>query len=120
MDGTMVRLDEDQYIVNFISKQAFDYADVDSYYKTVNIYKFSREFLQQQYVPFLDAYTKAVGNNEYYENVLRIISLLKSTTSRISTSPRPSLPTIRTSSVNTTGAMAVSGDSPRCSISAIW
>lgn len=78
MDGTMVRLDEDQYIVNFISKDAFDYADVDSYYKTVNIYKFSREFLQQQYVPFLDAYTKAVGNNEYYENVLRIISLLNS------------------------------------------
>ena len=78
MDGTMVRLDEDQYIVNFISKEAFDYADVDSYFKTVNIYKFSREFLQQQYVPFLDAYTKAVGNNEYYENVLRIISLLNS------------------------------------------
>ena len=78
MDGTMVRLDEDQYIVNFISKEAFDYADVDSYFKTVNLYKFSREFLQQQYVPFLDAYTKAVGNNEYYENVLRIISLLNS------------------------------------------
>ena len=78
MDGTMVRLDEDQYIVNFISKEAFDYADVDSYFKTVNIYKFSREFLQQQYVPFLDAYTKAVGNNEYYENMLRIISLLNS------------------------------------------
>ncbi len=78
MDGTMVRLDEDQYIVNFISKEAFDYADVDSYFKTVNIYKFSHEFLQQQYVPFLDAYTKAVGNNEYYENVLRIISLLNS------------------------------------------
>ena len=78
MDGTMVRLDEDQHIVNFISKEAFDYADVDSYYKTVNIYKFSKEFLQQKYVPFLDAYTKAVGNNEYYENVLRIISMLNS------------------------------------------
>ena len=78
MDGTMVRLDEDQNIVNFVSKEAFDYADVDSYYKTVNIYKLSREFLRHQYVPFLDAYTKAVGNNEYYENVLRIISLLNS------------------------------------------
>ena len=78
MDGTMVRLDEEQHIVNFISKEAFDYADVDSYYKTVNIYKFSRQFLQQKYVPFLDAYTKAVGNNEYYENVLRIISMLDS------------------------------------------
>ena len=78
MDGTMVRLDDEQNIVNFISKDAFDYNDVDSYYKTVNIYKLSRQFSQQKYVPFLDAYTKAVGNNEYYENVLRIISLLNS------------------------------------------
>ncbi len=76
MDGTMVRLDDDQNIVNFISKDAFDYNDVDAYYKTVNIYKLSRHFSQNKYVPFLDAYTKAVGNNEYYENVLRIISLL--------------------------------------------
>ena len=76
MDGTMVRLDEDQNIVNFISKDAFDYNEVDAYYKTVNIYKLSQTFSQQKYVPFLDAYTKAVGNNEYYENVLRIISLL--------------------------------------------
>ena len=76
MDGTMVRLDDEQNIVNFISKDAFDYNDVDSYYKTVNIYKLSQQFSKQKYVPFLDAYTKAVGNNEYYENVLRIISLL--------------------------------------------
>ena len=76
MDGTMVRLDDDQDIVNFISKDAFDYNEVDAYYKTVNIYKLSQTFSQQKYVPFLDAYTKAVGNNEYYENVLRIISLL--------------------------------------------
>ena len=76
MDGTMVRLDDEQNIVNFISKDAFDYNDVDAYYKTVNIYKLSRQFSQQKYVPFLEAYTKAVGNNEYYENVLRIISLL--------------------------------------------
>ena len=78
MDGTMVRIDDEQNIVNFISKDAFDYNDVDAYYKTVNIYKFSKEFSQHRYVPFLEAYTKAVGNNEYYENVLRIISLLNS------------------------------------------
>ena len=76
MDGTMVCLDEDSHIVNFVSKEAFNYNDVDSYYKTVNIYKFSKDFLQNKYVPFLDAYTRAVGNNEYYENVLRIISML--------------------------------------------
>ena len=78
MDGTMVRIDEDNNIVNFIPKDAFRYADVDKYYKTVNIYKFSKEFSKTKYVPFLDAYSKAVGNNEYYENVLRIITFLNS------------------------------------------
>ena len=76
MDGTMVRLDEDNNIVNFVPKKAFRYEDVGSYYKTVNIYKFSKEFLCTQYVPFLNAYTKALGNNEYYEQVLRVITLL--------------------------------------------
>ncbi|MGM9737026.1 MAG: aminotransferase class I/II-fold pyridoxal phosphate-dependent enzyme [Candidatus Cryptobacteroides sp.] len=78
MDGTMVRIDADCNIVNFVPKDAFDYSQADKYYKTVNIYKFSREFSKQKYVPFLEAYTKAVGNNEYYENVLRIISFLNS------------------------------------------
>lgn len=78
MDGTMVRLDTDNNIVNFVPKAAFDYNETDSYYKTVNIYKFSREFSKTKYVPFLEAYSKAVGNNEYYENVLRIISFLNS------------------------------------------
>lgn len=78
MDGTMVKIDQDNNIVNFVPKAAFDYSETDKYYKTVNIYKFSREFSQNKYVPFLEAYTKAVGNNEYYENVLRIISFLNS------------------------------------------
>ena len=78
MDGTMVRIDEDNNIINFVPKAAFRYDDVDKYYKTVNIYKFSKEFSKTKYVPFLDAYSKAVGNNEYYENVLRIISFLNS------------------------------------------
>ena len=78
MDGTMVRLDEENNIVNFIPKAAFKYSDIGFYYKTVNIYKFSKEFSKEKYVPFLEAYSKAVGNNEYYENVLRIISFLNS------------------------------------------
>ena len=76
MEGTMVRLDADNNIVNFVPKKAFKYEDIDSYYKTVNIYKFSRDFSQQKYVPFLEAYCHALGNNEYYEQVLRVITLL--------------------------------------------
>ncbi len=76
MDGTMVRIDQENNIVNFVPKQAFKYEDVNYYYKTVNIYKFSREFSRQKYVPFLEAYCHALGNNEYYEQVLRVITLL--------------------------------------------
>ncbi|MBR2637240.1 MAG: aminotransferase class I/II-fold pyridoxal phosphate-dependent enzyme [Bacteroidaceae bacterium] len=76
MDGTMVCIDEDDNIVNFVTKAAFRYDDIEKYYKTINIYKFSREFSITKYVPFLQAYTKAVGNNEYYENVLRVITFL--------------------------------------------
>ena len=76
MDGTMVRLDDEQNIVDFVSKEAFSFKEVDTYFKTVNIYKFSREFSRTKYVPFLEAYCTAVGNNEYYENVLRIITSL--------------------------------------------
>ncbi len=80
MDGTMVRIDSDCNIVNFVPKEAFRYEDVDVYYKTVNIYKFSREFSSNEYVPFLDAYSKVMGNNEYYEQVLRVLTLLHSST----------------------------------------
>ncbi|MDR3142943.1 MAG: aminotransferase class I/II-fold pyridoxal phosphate-dependent enzyme [Tannerellaceae bacterium] len=76
MDGTVVTLDEDDNILNFIPKKAFKFSEKDNYYKTVNIYKFSVDFSSNKYVPFLEAYSKALGNNEYYEQVLRVISLL--------------------------------------------
>ncbi len=80
MDGTMVSIDEDRRIVNFIPKEAFSYEDSDKYYKTVNIYKFSKEFCRDKYVPFLEAYSKVMGNNEYYEQVLRVLIYLHDST----------------------------------------
>lgn len=79
MDGTMVRIDENNDITNFIPKSDFNYSQADQYYKTVNIYKFSKEFSRNKYIPFLEAYTKAVGNNEYYENVLRLLTFMSNT-----------------------------------------
>ena len=76
MDGTMVCVDEDHNIVNFVPKKAFRYEDIDLYYKTVNIYRFSKEFAKSQYIPFLEAYIHALGYNEYYEQVLRVITIL--------------------------------------------
>ncbi len=76
MDGTCVKLSDEDDIDAFVPGKVFNFAEKDSYYKTVNIYKFSKHFSQTHYVPFLEAYTKALGNNEYYEQVLRVITML--------------------------------------------
>ncbi|MDR0644369.1 MAG: aminotransferase class I/II-fold pyridoxal phosphate-dependent enzyme [Treponema sp.] len=76
MDGTVVQLAQGNVIANFIPKKFFNYDEKETYYKTVNVYKFSKEFSQNTYVPFLEAYCKTMGNNEYYEQVLRVIATL--------------------------------------------
>lgn len=74
MNGTVVTLDENKNIIEFIEKEGFRYDEADRYFKTVNIYKFSRTFSQRQYIPFLEAYIKAYGSNQYYELVLKTIA----------------------------------------------
>ncbi len=76
MDGTCVKLSPDDVIEEFVPGSKFKFEDADSYYKTVNIYKFSKKFSTETYVPFLNAYTKAFGDNEYYEQVLRVVTNL--------------------------------------------
>jgi histidinol-phosphate/aromatic aminotransferase/cobyric acid decarboxylase-like protein/choline kinase len=76
MDGTVVTIDENDNIIRFIARKQFQFEEISSYYKTVNIYKFSKEFSTTHYIPFLTAYCKALGNNEYYEQVLKVITLL--------------------------------------------
>jgi histidinol-phosphate/aromatic aminotransferase/cobyric acid decarboxylase-like protein/choline kinase len=76
MDGTCVKLSEDDSIEAFVPGNKFKFDEIKDYYKTVNIYKFSKEFSTSHYVPFLDAYQKALGENEYYEQVLRVITML--------------------------------------------
>jgi len=76
MDGTVVTLDCENRIQAFLDKRQFRFSDTDSYYKTVNIYRFSKEFLTSHYVPFLEAYCTALGHNEYYEQVLKVIAQL--------------------------------------------
>ena len=76
MDGTCIKVDENDNITDFIPGKKFKFNEIKDYYKTVNIYKFSKHFSETHYVPFLDAYTKALGDNEYYEQVLRVITML--------------------------------------------
>ena len=76
MDGTCVKLNDDDMIEAFVPGNRFRFSEISAYYKTVNIYKFSKHFSETHYVPFLDAYQAALGANEYYEQVLRVITIL--------------------------------------------
>ncbi len=77
MDGTVVKINDQDEITSFIPKKHFDYQEIGEYYKTVNIYKFSKEFSENSYIPFLEAYSIALGKNEYYEQVLRVITAIE-------------------------------------------
>ena len=76
MDGTCVKLSSEDDIESFVPSKNFKFSEINSYYKTVNIYKFSKHFSETYYVPFLEAYQCALGENEYYEQVLRVITML--------------------------------------------
>lgn len=76
MEGTCIKIDDDNNIISFLDKKRFDFSETGEYYKTVNLYKFSKDFSIKHYVPFLEAYCKALGHNEYYEQVLKVITFL--------------------------------------------
>ncbi len=82
MDGTVTLIDEQNNITGMLDKKQFLWENIGGYYKTVNIYKLSKEFSSRYYVPFLAAYQKAYGQNEYYEQVLKVISFLDCTNLR--------------------------------------
>lgn len=80
MDGTVVAIDSENNILSFIQKKDFVFSYSQNYYKTVNLYKFSASFSENYYIPFLEAYSRTMGNNEYYEEVLRVIAFVNNST----------------------------------------
>lgn len=73
LEGTVVTLTESGHIDAFIPKQLQNH-DRSDYFKTINIYKFSKEYIAATYMPFLNAYVEAIGKNAYYEEVLSILT----------------------------------------------
>ncbi|MCP4040857.1 MAG: aminotransferase class I/II-fold pyridoxal phosphate-dependent enzyme [Gammaproteobacteria bacterium] len=74
MDGTVTLLDEEAHIASFIPREEIVWGQLEHYYKTVNIYKLSKNFFNRYYRPFLDAYIQAIGKSAYYELVLSLLS----------------------------------------------
>jgi len=76
MDGTVVETNDAGSITRFVPKELIRSSENREYFKTVNIYKFSKSFSTSLYVPFLKAYCATMGRTGYYEAVLRVISHL--------------------------------------------
>ena len=70
MDGTVIRVDGDKALELILGKwqeEGFDYSNTR---KTVNMYKFGREFVRDKYMPLIRWYVESMGENSYYEKVL--------------------------------------------------
>ena len=78
MDGTVIQIDDKDNAVNLYLKkeqgEEFDYSDKR---KTVNVYKFSKDFFCQALGPVLQKEVASGNVNSYYELCLREIILSK-------------------------------------------
>ncbi|MBX7491485.1 aminotransferase class I/II-fold pyridoxal phosphate-dependent enzyme [Helicobacter turcicus] len=71
MDGTVVTIDAHHRVKKIIFKEEFDFKQIDKYYKTANIYKFSKSFLENLYLPILENYIDKDNIEFYYERALK-------------------------------------------------
>ncbi len=73
MDGTVVTVDND--VITSIIPPHLQTGDFDfsGKYKTLNIYRFSKEFCKNVFFRLLSFYSNAIDNNCYYEQVLGIL-----------------------------------------------
>lgn len=69
MNGTVVLCDRHGCITRFIDKSTAASQPRNDYYKTVNIYKLSKSFMNAHYLPALEVYIAKKEFNNYYETV---------------------------------------------------
>lgn len=71
MDGTVVEIGQDEVVKSLTIKKRQGEGFVSSgKYKTVNMYYWSKDFLRNYFVPYLDLYVRVHGTQSYYEQVL--------------------------------------------------
>ena len=70
MDGSVIEVEGDiarGLVLGKWQGESFDYSKTR---KTVNMYKFTKEFVQKKYMPLIKWYIQNMGENSYYEKVL--------------------------------------------------
>ena len=70
MNGTTVLL-EGNKISKFVLQNEFEQKNFGVSYKTVNIYKLSREYIRNAYIPALESCINDFGRNRFYEAVFK-------------------------------------------------
>lgn len=75
MDGSIVKLDEDNNIVYFVDDEEVKRIDPSYYHKIVSIYKFKKRYVSEKYMTYLNEYVKKNKDNNLYESLLKVIDL---------------------------------------------
>lgn len=76
MDGTVIRVDDDKAIELILGKWQGECFEYSSTRKTVNMYRFSKEFTSK-YIPLIKWYVDTMGEQSYYEKVLGSLIYLR-------------------------------------------
>lgn len=76
MDGIKIQINDDGSIVNFVPKVLYPQNARNTYFKALNIYKFSKLYLSKKLVPFIEAFLLSKIENDKIEDILQILSLI--------------------------------------------
>lgn len=82
MDGSVISVDEDKALELILGKWQGEDFDYSATRKTVNMYRFTKEFALK-YMQLVKWYVENMGENSYYEKVLGSLMYLKECDMRI-------------------------------------
>ena len=71
MEGTVVTIDSESMIIDFIGKKEFNHNSDFCCYKTVNLYKVGSRLSSDYLFPEMKSYMEKNGKNDYYEMVFK-------------------------------------------------
>ena len=77
MDGSVINIDGDiaqGLVLGKWQDEGFDYSNAR---KTVNMYKFTKKFVESKYMPLIKWYVENMGENSYYEKILGSLLYLR-------------------------------------------
>lgn len=84
MDGSVIRTADGNKAMELILGKwqgaDFDYTNMK---KTVNLYKFKKDFIQNKYMPLVRWYVEHMSENSYYEKVLGALLYLRECDARV-------------------------------------